>query len=76
MAAHRRRIGGGDTITLENYARNREDAALSADNPVYHFAMYGPPSKPTQTCTPHGAAERHRWRTPSPASYVDRMHRV
>jgi hypothetical protein len=41
---------GGNTVTLENYARKGgEDPDLVDNDPIYYFAMYGPASKPQQT---------------------------
>ncbi|MGH2642744.1 MAG: hypothetical protein ACRDE2_02255, partial [Chitinophagaceae bacterium] len=40
---------GGNNITMENYARSGEDAALKGDDKIFYFAMYGPTSQPAQT---------------------------
>ncbi|MCC7366530.1 MAG: hypothetical protein IT303_19385 [Dehalococcoidia bacterium] len=40
---------GGDKVTMENYARSGEDAALKDNDEIFYFAMYGPVTKPTQT---------------------------
>ena len=40
---------GGDTMTLENYARNFESGGKSRTNEMYYFQMYGPVTKPEQT---------------------------
>lgn len=37
----------GDTVTLENYARDQEGGMQTGA--MYYFQMYGPPSQPTQT---------------------------
>jgi len=39
----------GNNITMENYARSGEEAALVSNDNIFYFAMYGPPSQPTQT---------------------------
>ena len=39
----------GNNITMENYARSGEDAALKDSDKIFYFAMYGPPSMPIQT---------------------------
>lgn len=39
----------GNSITFENYARSGEDPALVANDKIWYFAMYGPPSKRKQT---------------------------
>ena len=52
---------GGDTVTLENYARSHEIGAMADAAPHYYFQMYGPANKPAQTwhaswaITAHGA---------------------
>jgi len=40
---------GGNTVTLENYARDAEDGTVIPGDATFYFAMYGPVSKPAQT---------------------------